>query len=752
MSSSSSSTIRKPCIVITGAGMITNLGDDPDTIWRRAAACEPGFGPMPDLECALPDGHSGAQAVDLPADFEPELPRESRYLRWAILHALRSASINPATLPYPPHRCGIILGTTLHGMRAGGRFLRTGDYGMLKDFLASSVLQRAIAGLPIAGDAMTTCSACSSSLGSIALAVTLIDTGELDLVISGGYDATSEYAYAGFNSLRLVTQGPLRPFAKDRTGMKLGEGYGIVILERSDAAKQRGTRAFASVLGWGESADSHHLTQPHPQGSGAAQAIRDALKRSKLNEADIDLVAAHATGTPDNDTGESAALRQVFSEHLGRLPVVGFKSHLGHTLGGAGANELILSALAMRDQMIPGCAGLKADEIEFTDLSVSIGCAKPGRIRATLNTSLGFGGANTAAILGTDDREGQAAEVSRRPVYITGMGIVLPGAIGTEAFAALMRSGSACTSDTGAIPEDQYIHLLNARRVRRMSEYVKLSLAATALACTDAGITLPIADGETWSAVLGSNHGSAQYCYEYYKQVVEQGLSAANPMLFAEGVPNAAAAHLSLMLSLKGACQTVIGSRTAGLDALRLATLRIASGEWDRAIVGAAEEYNTVINNAYKHCGLYAGQRAETAQTGFATGAGAVTFILESEQSIEQRGGRRRAMVKATSAGLMETSTPTKTLEAALGRIGMPATVVTSANGTWIDRTEEAAIRRSCEAAHIVAPPACLPELFSVTALASIAAGIMSQTADFGVLCTGYSGNVAAARVQCGSY
>src|SRR5690606_34977483 len=160
-----------------------------------------------------------------------------------------------------------------HGMRAGGRFLRTGDPTPLSDFLAGDVLQRAVGDRPLEGDALTTCSACSSSLGAVALAVTLLETGQLDLVVAGGYDTVSEYAYGGFNSLRLVAEGPLRPFAKNRQGMKLGEGYGLVVLERADAAARRGAKPLAQVLGFGESADAHHLTQPHPQGEGAAAAM-----------------------------------------------------------------------------------------------------------------------------------------------------------------------------------------------------------------------------------------------------------------------------------------------------------------------------------------------------------------------------------------------------------------------------------------------------------------------------------------------
>src|SRR4029079_12136683 len=143
-------------------------------------------------------------------------------------------------------------------------------------------------------------------------------------------------------------------------------------LKRRGARNRRPPKTIATILACGESADAHHLTQPHPQGDGAARAIESALRSAQVCSNDIDLVAAHATGTPDNDAGEYAAFSRVFGEKLPTVPVIAFKSHLGHTLGGAGAVELILSAMALRDGVIPPCAN--DDEPEFAGLNLSRGC------------------------------------------------------------------------------------------------------------------------------------------------------------------------------------------------------------------------------------------------------------------------------------------------------------------------------------------------------------------------------------------
>lgn len=714
-------------VVITGAGLITPLGLSRETTWQAVLQSRCGIGPMSAMESALPPGADGGQAPDLPTDFEPGLPRESRYMRFAINDALQDAGVRQQ-LPYAPDRCGILLGTTLHGMRSGGEFFRNNDPAALKDFLAGAVLRNIRDDLHYTGCALTTCSACSSSLGSIALAVTMLRSGQLDLVIAGGYDAISEYVYGGFNNLRLVSPTSLRPFTRGRQGMKIAEGYGIVILERLADAHRRKARVLATILGYGESADAHHLTQPHPQGEGAARAMRQALESAGANPNDIDLIAAHATGTPDNDASEFAALSRVFEASLPGIPVVAFKSHLGHTLGGAGAVELILSALALRDQVVPSCANVSESDIEFPGLNLSTGKSRPAQIRKTLNTSLGFGGANTCIVLGPAPEpvyipavhiQSAPHDATPQEVFITGVGAVFPGAVGNDAFIRLLsREIERVTSDTGSIDDAEIASLLNARRVRRMSEYVKLSLAATMLCLRDAGIDNVPAFSETCAAVLGTAHGSTNYCEQYYGQIVNEGIAAANPMLFAEGVPNAAAAHLSLMLSLKGPCQTVIGSRTAGLDAIRLAAARIATGQWDRAIVGAAEEYSPVVNQAYQRWGLYG-------PGGFVVGAGAVTLLLESRSSYESRSAKPRGRVLGAAGGMTRAGNVARLTRDIVKKLGTPPVVLASSNGTWLDRAADAGL---ANANTMIADSLYgrIAECFSVLPLAGIAAALLT--------------------------
>jgi 3-oxoacyl-[acyl-carrier-protein] synthase II len=164
-------------IVITGAAAATCLGLDRKKIWAAVVQGQCGMGEMKALEIPHPPEKSGGQCPELPGEFEPGLPREVRYLRWTLRDALSDAGLGSA-LPYEPARCGIMLGTTLHGMRAAGQYLRSQDFSPLKDFLAAHTLAGASAGFGLKGFSATTCSACSSSLGAIALAVTLLRAGD----------------------------------------------------------------------------------------------------------------------------------------------------------------------------------------------------------------------------------------------------------------------------------------------------------------------------------------------------------------------------------------------------------------------------------------------------------------------------------------------------------------------------------------------------------------------------------------------
>jgi 3-oxoacyl-[acyl-carrier-protein] synthase II len=574
---------------------------------------------------------------------------------------------------------------------------------------------------------------------AIAMASTLLETGYADVMIAGGYDAICEYVYAGFNSLRLVASGPVRPFSKDRQGMKVAEGYALLVLERQG---ERAAKPIAQIAGYGESSDVHHLTQPHPKGDGAARAIRAALDDAQLQTTDIDFISAHATSTPDNDRGEFAAFNQTFQEHLPNISVAGFKANVGHTLGAAGACELLFASSALNEQLVPPTPNVEADRVEFDALQINTGdSAIEQPITHTLNTSLGFGGSNSCMIL-SRPRTGNGQRSELQEVVITGIGLISALGETTDAFLdrAFDDSAAPITEDTDPIDPSKYIGLINARRARRLSDYVKLTLAATTLAYRSAGIEDIAAFGETCHGMLGTAHGSTGYCQQYYRQIVDEGVDAGNPLLFAEGVPNSAAAHLSMTMSIKGLCQTVIGMRTAGIDAVALAAQRIASGRWQRAVVGAAEEFSPVANNAYRQCGSLRGNA-------FASGSAAL--ILESQSSANSAGRSALGRIVSSQSRANLTNDATA-LEDMWNELNKPTHVVSAANDGHI---EDVFVRPGCSHHSIYGHQ---PESFSVSPLIALATVLRrgrmpddkATMDDFAVVSSDPIGAVSALRVQ----
>ncbi|MEM1445044.1 MAG: beta-ketoacyl synthase N-terminal-like domain-containing protein [Planctomycetota bacterium] len=593
---------------ITGFGCLSPLGRGVSAQVEAMRGDGVGTGPYRQMELAeqvQAEQIEGGECVGLEAVAMHE--RAARGLALAVREALDDAGFDVSAPPYPPQRISAVLGTSLHGMNAAGAWLRGASAEVFDWFQSGHVLKQALAGLPVGGLRTTCSSACASSLSSLGHARALLESDLADLVICGGYDPISEYAVAGFHALRVVTLDRLRPFAADRQGMQVSEGYAVFVLERADGAAARGQRVRSLVSGLGESSDAHHLTQPHPDGAGAAAALNDAMRDAGLAPDAIDMVIAHATGTRDNDAAEAKALNAVFPE----APpwVAALKSRLGHSLGASGALEGGLAWACLDAGLMPTTAGVTAEQVG-EPVRLVTGTPQPSEQTPAhvMSESLGFGGANAALIQSRPNPEAPSlASVSRASmnhgVSIVGIGVALPGVVGAGV-PSVERLW-----ETGKVEPSELKTAMPRSKSRRLSPLVRLSLKAAELAMQDARLdteTLPGLDApahERPACLVASANGSASYALDYYKPLVEEGYRTANPLLFAEGVPNAASAHLSMFLKLHGPSQSIIGTHTSGLDALALATLRIATGRWTTALVCIAEEDHLLVREMAAGCG-----------------------------------------------------------------------------------------------------------------------------------------------------
>jgi 3-oxoacyl-[acyl-carrier-protein] synthase II len=302
-----------------------------------------------------------------------------------------------------PERVGLIVGNTLGGMPeatayyqgliAGNKRFRAKH---LPRFLAGSEAAEVARDLGWRGPVLAISSACASGLQALGLAAEMLLARQVDVVYAGGYEPYAEFTHAGFCSLQAVSRTTCRPFAATRDGMWLGEGAGLLQLQRAEDVED----PMAFLSGWGHSADLHHLTHPDPTGTGAAKAMIDAIRVAGMTPADITTVVAHATATPANDTAEATALREVLGAALTDAQVTALKRYHGHTLGAAGGVAAGVAIQMIRSRKV--CPVGHDEEIDpacGSEFPVVQGGPVAMKDGAVMINAFGFGGMNGSVVL-----------------------------------------------------------------------------------------------------------------------------------------------------------------------------------------------------------------------------------------------------------------------------------------------------------------------------------------------------------------
>jgi 3-oxoacyl-[acyl-carrier-protein] synthase II len=390
-------------VVITGIGAVTPLGVGARTLHERWLAGA----------CGLENGEGACSAFE-PTDFlsRKEARRADRFTQLAVGaadEALAEAGWSDG-LPYDPERIGSVIGTGI-----GGIGTIEDNHDTLRDRGDRNVSPLAVplmmgnAGAAalslrhgLLGPVFGVMSACAAGSHAIGTATRMIQHGEADAVVTGGSEAAlTPLTRAAFASMSALSPtGVSRPFDARRDGFVLAEGAGVLVLEDGELARARGAQILGRVVGYGATADAHHLTAPDAEGAGGARAIAGALRDAGLEPADITYVNAHGTSTPLNDRAETAAVKRALGDHAARVPISSTKSATGHSLGAAGAVEAVATLLALRARVAPPTLGWEEAE-EGLDLDY---VPEPRPLPADgaaigLSNSFGFGGHNAALVL-----------------------------------------------------------------------------------------------------------------------------------------------------------------------------------------------------------------------------------------------------------------------------------------------------------------------------------------------------------------
>jgi len=405
-------------VVVTGLGVLTPVGATVDSYWNALLAGQSGAGKITRFDTT---GHSVTFAAEV-KNFNPDQymdPKEAKRMDLFAQYAVAAAkeAVEDAKLDFSKEdrfRCGAIIASGIGGLtemqEQNKKYIEKGP-GRISPFFVPKMMLNAAAGhIAIAhglgGPNWGVASACASANHAMGTALRTIQYGDADVMLTGGSEAAMTYlAIAGFANMGALSPRndeptrASRPFDKNRNGFVLGEGAAILVFEKLEHAQARGAKIYAEVLGIGNSDDAYHITAPDPDGTGGAYAMNAALKDAGLKPEQISYINAHGTSTPMNDKIETAAIKKTFGDIAKKIPVSSTKSMIGHLLGAAAAVELVATVLSIRDGVVHPTINYETPDPEC-DLDYVPNEKRTVDVRYAMSNSLGFGGHNSAIIVG----------------------------------------------------------------------------------------------------------------------------------------------------------------------------------------------------------------------------------------------------------------------------------------------------------------------------------------------------------------
>ncbi len=406
-------------VVITGMGIVSPVGNTVASFWDSLKNGRSGIKPVTLFDTTLYNTKFGGEVrdCDLPSFFKnpKDSRRSDRYINLAM--AATRMAIDDSGIDFENidrTRFGVMVGSGIGGLETlenNHTQLITKSPAKVSPFTIPMMISNMASGMismehNLMGPNMVIVTACATANNNIGEAWRIIKFGDADGIIAGGAEAAIlPMGFSGFGNMKALStrneepERASRPFDRGRDGFVMGEGAGVVILEDLEHAKKRGANILCELVGYGTSADAHHLSAPHPDGDGASACMRMALRHAKLNPEEVGYVNAHATSTPMGDLCEIRAIKQTFGSHATeKLLVSSTKSMTGHMLGAAGGAELIACIKALQEGVIPPTINLEDKEPEI-DVDCVPNVAREAKLEACLSNSFGFGGHNASVLI-----------------------------------------------------------------------------------------------------------------------------------------------------------------------------------------------------------------------------------------------------------------------------------------------------------------------------------------------------------------
>ena len=403
-------------VVVTGIGLLCAVGNTTEEVWQNLLAGKSGVARIASFDASLFASQIAAEVKNFdPLQFieKKEIKKMGRFIHLAIAaadEAMKHSGLQ--VTPENAERIGVHIGSGVGGLevieREHSALLEGGPRKLSPFFIPAFIINLAAGHVSMRfgakGPNEATATACTTSAHSIGDSFKIIQRNDADVMIAGGTEAPiNPLGIGGFSAMRALStrndepEKASRPWDIGRDGFVCGEGAGIVILEELEFARRRGAKIIAEIVGYGMSGDAYHMTQPAPEHEGAFRVMRNALADAGIQPSQIGYLNAHGTSTPIGDKLEAEAIRNFFGEY--KVPVSSTKSMTGHLLGGAGGLEAAVTALALRDQIMPPTINLDNQDPETAGMDFIPNQARKGTIEYALSNSFGFGGTNGALVL-----------------------------------------------------------------------------------------------------------------------------------------------------------------------------------------------------------------------------------------------------------------------------------------------------------------------------------------------------------------
>ncbi|MFW6030192.1 MAG: beta-ketoacyl-ACP synthase II [Halanaerobiales bacterium] len=405
-------------VVITGLGQVTSFGNEIEDLWSNLINGNSGISEITRFDTEDYASKIGAEVKNLNTKNyidRKEAKRMARFTKFAIVaseKAVENADLNIED--DLADKTGVLIGSGIGGIEVMekqiGRLVNRGPKRVSPFFVPMMISNMAAGQVAIQigakGPNSNSVTACASGTTAIGEAFEIVKRGDAEVMVAGGAEASvSPAAVAGFSAMKALStrndepKKASRPFDKGRDGFVIGEGSGILVLESLESAKARGAEIYAEVKGYGMSADAYHITQPAPNGEGAARAMKMAIDKSGVALKDLKYINAHGTSTPLNDKYETMAIKEVFGELSKNLFVSSTKSMTGHLLGAAGGIETLITALALKNNIVPPTINLENKDEEYDLDYVANEAREVKDLQAAMTNSFGFGGQNACLVL-----------------------------------------------------------------------------------------------------------------------------------------------------------------------------------------------------------------------------------------------------------------------------------------------------------------------------------------------------------------